>query len=104
VRTPWKLLYDGMDRIMPYDSPTFTFFGGRLWLVCVAVVMIALTELASLLAGWLAPRSGLAKFLAADFWWIVLILVGVFFIYWFFRMVWDGIKGPTSDSTQKASH
>ena len=104
MRSPWKVLYDGIDGIMPYASPTVAFFGGRLWLVCVAFVMTAVTELIFLIANWLAPRSGLSKFLDVNFWWIVLALVGSFFIYWFFRMVWDGIKGTTSDSAQEASH
>ena len=104
MRTPWKLLYDGIDRFMPFDSPTFVFFAGRLWLLCVAIVMVAITELTFLLACWLAPQSGLTQFLTVDFWWTVVALVGAFFIYWFFRMVWDGIKGPTSDSTQEQSH
>ena len=104
MRTPWKLLYDGLDRIMPFDRPGFAFFGGRLWLICVTLVMMAFTELASLLGSWLAPGSGLARFLETNFWWTVLGLVAAFFFYWFFRMVWDGIKGPTSESTQKASH
>jgi hypothetical protein len=101
VRTPWKLLYDGVDRLMPYNSPGFVFFGGRLWLIYVAIVMTALTEMASLLVNWLAPRTALARFFAADFWWAVLLLVGSFFFYWFFRMVWDGIKGPTTEPTEK---
>jgi hypothetical protein len=95
VRTPWKLLYDLTDRIIPYDSPTAAFFGGRLWLLLVGLTMAALIELVFLLAHWIAPESQFAHFMASNFWVIWILLIGFFFFYWFFRMVWDGLKQPT---------
>lgn len=98
MRTPWKVLYDWSVLINGLNLGLMPQAGALLWIVCVGGPIAAMVSALSAFATWIAPASQFARYLEGHYWSIVIVLAVLFFFYFVFRMVWDGLKEPTVHS------
>jgi hypothetical protein len=96
VRTPWKVLYDWSVAILNLKLGPNPQAAALLWIVCVGGPIAIAVWVVSAFANWITPRWGFSEYLKGHYWPIVLVSCVLFFFYFFFRLVWDGLREPTA--------